>query len=245
MTDCENAALRDLLPEYVAESLDASTQALVSDHLLACESCRHEVALLTVARAIRPREISVDQLAIVERLLALRQSGGRAQLGPRLVGTRGVPAGAASSGQVPQTARRLLPTRGLWRFAAALGVVALGSLSLYATRDGRMSRLYPKDSVAPVALSAEAAGGNITTESFDAPSGRTSPGAGSASDRDRSGLGVVAGTVAAVSVGDLSDYSEAELQGMLDRLNKWDGASSSEVMPTLPIVPVTSSGVLK
>jgi len=39
-----------------------------------------------------------------------------------------------------------------------------------------------------------------------------------------------------VSYGDLGDYSEAELQHMLDRLEKWDGTSSAEPLPTLPVV---------
>ena len=43
-----------------------------------------------------------------------------------------------------------------------------------------------------------------------------------------------------VSYGDLGDYSEAELQHMLDRLANWDGTSSTEPLPTLPVVP--SSG---
>jgi len=39
-----------------------------------------------------------------------------------------------------------------------------------------------------------------------------------------------------VSYGDLGDYSEAELQRMLDRLEQWDGTSSTEPLPTLPVV---------
>jgi hypothetical protein len=39
-----------------------------------------------------------------------------------------------------------------------------------------------------------------------------------------------------VSYGDLGDYSDAELQRMLERLEKWDGTSSTEPLPTLPVV---------
>ena len=44
-----------------------------------------------------------------------------------------------------------------------------------------------------------------------------------------------------VSYGDLGDYSQAELQRMLDRLESWDGTSSTEPLPTLPVVS-TSGG---
>jgi len=44
-------------------------------------------------------------------------------------------------------------------------------------------------------------------------------------------------------LGDLSEYSDEELQRVLDGLEKWDGATSVEPLPSLPIVPV-SRGML-
>jgi hypothetical protein len=45
-----------------------------------------------------------------------------------------------------------------------------------------------------------------------------------------------------VSYGDLGDYSEDELQRMLDRLDEWDGATSTEPLPGVPILPNSEGG---
>jgi hypothetical protein len=44
---------------------------------------------------------------------------------------------------------------------------------------------------------------------------------------------------AGLSLGDLSEYSDEELQRVLDRLDKWDGATSTDPLTPLPIVSVS------
>jgi len=45
-----------------------------------------------------------------------------------------------------------------------------------------------------------------------------------------------------VSYGDLGDYTAAELESMLERLDEWDGATNTEPLPGLPIVPNAGGG---
>jgi len=47
-----------------------------------------------------------------------------------------------------------------------------------------------------------------------------------------------------VSYGDLGDYSEAELESMIDRLDQWDGATNTEPLPGVPILPNAGGGSL-
>ncbi|MCC6432265.1 MAG: hypothetical protein IT354_15255, partial [Gemmatimonadaceae bacterium] len=47
---------------------------------------------------------------------------------------------------------------------------------------------------------------------------------------------------AAVSFGNLGDYTDEELQRVLDRLEQWDGSTSTEAVTTTPILPVNRSG---
>ena len=49
----------------------------------------------------------------------------------------------------------------------------------------------------------------------------------------------------AVSFGDVGDYSDEELQRVLDRLDKWDGATSTEAVTTTPILSAPRGGALE
>jgi hypothetical protein len=40
-----------------------------------------------------------------------------------------------------------------------------------------------------------------------------------------------------LSVGDLSEYSDDELEAIMARLDKWDGATSADPLPGVPILP--------
>jgi len=50
MNDCQNAEMRDQLPDLLHERLDATARATVTAHVAACADCRDELELLRVAR---------------------------------------------------------------------------------------------------------------------------------------------------------------------------------------------------
>ena len=80
MNDCQNAEMRDQLPDLLNERLDGSARAVVMAHVAACADCRDELELLRVARGTllkaTPR---VDLNFIVE---ALPKTAPRARIAP-------------------------------------------------------------------------------------------------------------------------------------------------------------------
>jgi len=64
MIDCPNGDVRDVLPDYVNDRLDAHRRAEVERHLAACDLCRDEVSLLRGLRATIRRAPTVDVDAI-------------------------------------------------------------------------------------------------------------------------------------------------------------------------------------
>ena len=106
MRDCPDASMRDLLPDFVHETLPAGEDARVAAHLAACEDCAAEVALI---RSVRAAGIAAAPAMDVPRIVASLPGAGTA---------------ASGGGSGP----------GLWRIAAAIALVALGSLSVVALR---------------------------------------------------------------------------------------------------------------
>jgi anti-sigma factor RsiW len=99
-----------------------------------------------------------------------------------------------------------------WRIAAALATVAIGGLSWQIARSGvaGIGEGQVPDSI------------TIVMNDTGAASGST-----------------LAGGEVAVSFGDLGNYSDAEVEQILDRLGKWDGATSPEPVTSLPLLPST------
>ena len=239
MTECDNAEIRDVLPDYVAETLRTAEMSRIAIHVAECAACQDEVALLGVARAARPQAVHIDVDSIVARLVKPVQAV--AESAPSSPGVAVATARALPTPFVSQRARR--SRRNVWQFAAALAVVAIGSLSVVVARTGRigLTDVTTLDSTqlsdVATAIPSSSLSATLGTGSNAGPPmfEQTIPSLASAE--------TAAGrTQTVVSVGDLSDYTDAELQRMLDRLDKWDGATSTEVMPTMPLVPVGSRG---
>lgn len=113
-----------------------------------------------------------------------------------------------------------------WRIAAALATVAIGGLSWQVARQGSIGfeRDTPlSDSVSQVATM------------FDSATRLDSGALLAANEPTRQ---------VAVSFGGLGDYSDEELQQILDRLDKWDGAPSTEPLPSssMPLIPQSDGG---
>ncbi|HEV8410570.1 MAG TPA: zf-HC2 domain-containing protein, partial [Gemmatimonadaceae bacterium] len=102
--DCEDGAMRDLLPDYVNDTLSAAEHAKVEAHLRTCADCVAEIALIEAAgRAYPAPAIDVDR--IVNALPGAPRISRRPFLGSRIA-----------------------------QFAAAIGVVTIGALSVFALR---------------------------------------------------------------------------------------------------------------
>lgn len=196
MTDCDNAEVRDLLPDLAAESLAPAEMARVQAHVDRCTDCAEELALIRTARAVRPRAVAIDFAKIVAQL-------------PKPMSTT-MPRRSAFG-----------PVRGVWRMAAAIGVLIVGGWSVLIVRSGGLG-LIANGRADSLRLSDTPAG--VTAPVITAPVITTT--AGNAAET-------------AVSFGSLSDYTDEELQRVFDRLDKWDGATSSEATAsTTPILPV-------
>jgi predicted phosphoribosyltransferase len=114
----------------------------------------------------------------------------------------------------------------VWRLAATLGVVIAGGASMLVARRGIVGVQGPTELqiAAPTESSTTMAIAPQVTETLAV----AVPAASSHS--------------VSVSYGDLGDYSEAELESMLDRLDKWDGATNTEPLPGVPILPNAGGG---
>ncbi len=230
MTECTTTELQDLLPDFVSGALDDITMARVSAHVASCPSCADDLEVLRTVRAMRPRVPVPDVQRIVAALPVARPAARPAahpaaqtdgQAGPVLVrpGTASPP---------PSMQRR--PARGtilglsVWRMAATLGVVIAGGTSLLVARRGIVS-IPPVTETRAVADSGARLASAPLFDTAETVAVRTRMTAAGVS----------------ISYGDLGDYTEDELQRMIDRLEQWDGATSTEPLPGVPII-ATSGG---
>ena len=181
--------------------------------------------MLRVARAVRPAPAALDLPAIVAAVHRDARS-----LSPTL------PLVSAAAAPRQRASWPLL------KAAAAVGVLALGGWSVIA-RQGGLSTMHAvapdaravdgdrsADAVAPA--SGERVGASVAPKAAGTPPGVAGP----------TRAATPAASNVAVSVGDLSDYTDAELERMLSRLERWDGATSSEPSSQVPIVAVPRSG---
>ena len=226
MTDCPNAEIRDLLPDLAADALSPVERARVQSHVDGCVDCAAEVVLLQTARAVRPQIGPIDVARIVAQL---PRPGARASVrdDPSVI--------ALDARRTVAQARRVSParvSRSVWRMAAAIGVMIAGGWSVVLVRSGGLTMVASgRTDTAQLADAVERANPTAT-----APTGTPSS----------TPVSIAASTSGvAVSFGDLGDYTDEELQRVLDRLDKWDGATSTEAMTTPPILPTPRGGALE
>ncbi|MBC8089928.1 MAG: zf-HC2 domain-containing protein [Phycisphaerae bacterium] len=217
MTDCSNAEIRDLLPDYVHDQLSVADLARVEQHLVSCAECTDELALLQAMFDIRPNVAAVNVAAIVASL---------PKPGHRIAGSSNADSqheaafvassynGVRNIASAPSVVRKSGGYRS-WRAIAAVAVFAVGTLSVAVVRQG--------------------GGGSEATPGIDS-TGILALGPTNATNTDDSLL-TTTGREVGLSVGDISDYSDEELKAIMARLDKWDGATSAEPLPGVPILP--------
>ena len=225
MTDCPNAEIRDLLPDLAADALSPVERTRVQAHVDGCVECAAEVALLHTARAVRPQIGPINVARIVAQL-PRPVAGASVRDDPSVI--------ALDARRIVAQAHRVSParvSRSVWRMAAAIGVIIAGGWSVVLVRSGGLTMVANgRSDTAQLADAVERASPTATTPT-GTPSTTPVSIAASAS-------GVT------VSFGDLGDYTDEELQRELDRLDKWDGATSTEAMTTPTILPTPRGGAL-
>lgn len=227
MSECRSPELQDLLPDYVAEALDGVAMARVRDHVAACDACADDLGVLQLVRQVRPRVAVPDIARIVAALPAAPRDEHVGVTGPRLVRDEHPTRPPAQAG----TMRRTRPGSNLlgmsvWRVAATLGVMIAGGASVLVARRGLI------DTQGPSAIASGMPSESSTTVA-SARAGTDTPAVSSPVSSVHS---------VSVSYGDLGDYSEAELESMIERLDQWDGATNTEPLPGVPILPNAGGG---
>ena len=245
MTECRTPELQDLLPDFVAESLGDADRVRVTAHLAECDACTADLAILRAVRAARVPVPPVDVARIVAAL-------------PR-------PAAATPVLQVhrnpnvPPSMRPVRSTAGaslwqgrqLWRMAATIGVVLAGGFSVLVARRGgaafdaapdalQVSKSTTTSTATPATTPSAATPPAESASLADGASASTTPASVTTASNASAGHANAGHANVAVSYGALDNATEAELQALLDRLEKWDGATSAEPAPTVPVV--TSRG---
>lgn len=217
MTDCSNAEIRDLLPDYVHDQVSVTDLARVELHVASCADCAEELALLQTVLALRPQTRAVNVADIVASLPKPGQfTTVTAPDDVRAAAVAGVRDIASARSAAPKTRRF-----GNWRAVAAVAVMTVGALSFTLARQGAegngLAPLTDSATVAELELRGAAIGGDNALQ-------------------DSANRGANPSRVS-LSVGDPSDYSDEELEAMMARLDKWDGSASADPLPTVPILP--------
>ena len=238
MTECRNPELQDLLPDFVAESLGDADRVRVTAHLAECDACTADLAIL---RAVRAARVPVPPVDVARIVAALPRPAAVAPATPVLQVHRN-PNVPPSMRPVRSTAgASLWQGRQLWRMAATIGVVLAGGFSVLVARRGGAAFDAAPDALQVSESTTTSAATPATTPSAESASlasgasASTTPASVTTASQATAGHANVA-----VSYGALDNATEAELQALLDRLEKWDGATSAEPAPTVPVV--TSRG---
>lgn len=229
MSECRSPELQDLLPDYAAETLDSVSTTRVRDHLARCVHCADDLGVLQAVRRARPR-VSVPDIARIAA--ALPPSPTRVEAatpGPKLIRDAVAPQGLQRRSSLPPSVQRTRTRAtgfGLsaWRLAAMLGVVLAGGASVLVARRGIID------------------GSGASVFGSPAPSSTMTAVAPRGAETLAVATPASAAQTVSVSYGDLGDYSAAELESMLERLDEWDGATNTEPLPGLPIVPNAGGG---
>src|SRR5690349_5943869 len=106
MFDCANVEMRELLPELVAGTADASTRVRVEEHVAGCAECASELETLRLVRSAYASAPAIDVDRVVSAL-------------PK-------PPAARPSLSPAEPVKRWVD----WRIAAALTMISVGGLSL-------------------------------------------------------------------------------------------------------------------
>jgi putative zinc finger protein len=228
MTECLNAEMRDLLPDYLNGKLDAARTAEVRAHVVACDECAAELELLRIVAASAPAAPSMDVTRIANAIPTPTKYGFMIHRG--------------GDGVARAEAATVLPMRNrpqrIWsrpavKIAAALAIVSAGGLSLLVGRDV----LRPESQVEqakPVAV--ETAPVPPVVSVPDVP---TKP----PSTPETQPQEVASAAPVGLSLtGDLQELSDEHIETLLSEMDRMDGLPSAEPEAVEPVVGNANSG---
>ena len=235
MTECNNDSVRDLLPDLVAGTLPASAQAACKPDVRALP---RETALLLARSRAAPRS-GIDVARIVDALLADDVAV------VHLV--RSDPGDDAPCAQRRGNVPRYVPVARADRTVAGCRAAACLSGTAWRTpgdrvdcgRAGRCSACAMGPAT-PARLAVPPAGRARGVAGWNPPRARRSAlESRRRGDRRRRWPVRPREATGRRSPWGLSEYSDEDLERMLERLEKWDGATSTDPLPTLPILSAT------
>jgi anti-sigma factor RsiW len=128
MNDCPNGAVRDLLPDYLHDRLDANDRTEVEAHLRSCADCRTELALLAELRGALRRAPAVDVSAIAAAIPPYRRVGRRWSANWRIAASITLLVAGGASVALIQRAAPPAPARSA-RPELAVGTAVVSDLS--------------------------------------------------------------------------------------------------------------------
>lgn len=243
MTECRSPEFQDLLPDYAAQALDEVTMTRIAAHLTDCVECADDLAVLHLVRQTRPRVVVPDIARIVAALPpspAVQRTNANVTVGHLRLVRDSEESAEPNTAKLAASARATTPPSmrspskkgavfglSIWRVAATLGVIIAGGASVLVARNGLT------DAVDPAAVVAVQGGDGVASTPAIVMPERAETVAVATPNRAEP---------VSVSYGDLGDYSEDELQNMLDRLERWDGATSTEPLPGVPILLASGGG---
>jgi len=207
MIDCPNGAVRDLLPDYLHDRLEASARGSVERHLAECAACRDELALLRDLRGTLRRAPRIDVAAVAAAIPAYQPPA-------RTTWSTGWRAAAAITAIViGGTSMVLLGGR---QKQAQLAQNPVASAS-HTSAVGEGTSTAPV-AIAPAPTRSQPVTPRVPEQAHEAPSARSVP-AGS-----REELAMAGGTIA--------DLSDGELSDLIGDLESLDAVPSTEVEST-------------
>ena len=202
MNDCQNAEMRDQLPDLLHERLGATERSVVIAHLDGCVDCRDELALLRVAHGTlikaTPR---VDLNFIVE---ALPKTAPRAR--------------------TLSVSRRPMWTD--WRIAAAAVVLVAGASSYSVL--GRHSGVVTPDSLVAQAVAPTAGNPAAPTQRAESPA---TPTRSQQAETVLADGAPVATEMSGLGASRLGDLNEKQLKALLTEIDQLQATPITEPDP--------------
>ena len=205
MNDCQNAEMRDQLPDLLNERLDGSARAVVMAHVAACADCRDELELLRVARGTLLKATPRVDLNFIVKAL------------PK----------AAPRARIVSSTRR--PMWADWRIAAAAVLLIAGGSSYsllgrhggIAMRDSLVAQVQEPVPETPSGKTQPAE--SASTIAGPAPRAETVIADGTSEASESSGLGTSR----------LGDLSETQLKALLTEIDQLQPTPITEPVPVV------------
>jgi hypothetical protein len=216
MTDCENVAVRERLPDLLHERLEPRERVLVQRHLAGCAGCAAELALLHRVRRVTA-QVPAPEVGAILAALPSSPSCGAARVSI---------ATAATAARRGMLRRRSTP----WRraAAAALAAAALVGVVVPVAR-WQQGRDDARIAVAPIAAADRGSADDVHA-STQAPPVSVALAAGAPGDAPALSLGGV-----------LTDLSDAELETLIAEIDDVAAVPAAEPRASLLIQPLAGS----